>query len=77
MRQLMGGPIVVRLRYPRFLKDKAEALAGVFEAPGVKVELVEDMTDEIIIEGPTFVTRDPTIASALLARHILKIKGGP
>ncbi len=77
VRQLMGSPIVVRLRYPRFLREKAEALASIFEAPGVKVELVEDVTDEIIIEGPTFVTRDPTVASALLARHMLKIKGNP
>lgn len=65
------GDVVVRVRYPRFLKDRAVALAELLRAPGVRVELVEDVVDEIIIEGPTFATRDPTVATALLHRHLL------
>ncbi len=67
--------VVVRIRYPRFMLERAKALAGLFEAPGVRVKLVEDTVDEIVIEGPTFATSDPTLATALLARHLLASRG--
>ncbi len=66
--------VVVRIRYPKILRDRASKVATAFQDPKVKVELVEDSVDEIIIEGPVFATADLTKATALLRRYLLAVK---
>ncbi len=67
-------PVTVRLRYPEDLEERARRLASIFRHPEVQVELVPGDTEEIVIEGPTFATTDPTRATALLRRYFLALK---
>ncbi len=66
--------IVVRLRYPEGLEERARRLASIFRHPGVRVELAPGEASEIVIEGPWGATTDPTRATALLRRYFLALK---
>jgi hypothetical protein len=67
-------PVTVRIRYPDILEDKAKRIATIFMDPEIKIELVEDSIDEIVIEGPSFATADPTRATAMLRRYMIALK---
>ena len=66
---------VVRVRYPPGEETRAELVARLFKgAPGVRVELVRDGVEEVIVEGPTFATTDPTRATVLLRRYLASLQ---
>lgn len=52
-------PLRVRVRYPPGMLEEASRVASALSVNGVKLELVEDESiDGIVIEGPSFATKE-------------------
>ena len=57
----------VRIRYPPGMLEEASRVASRLSVNGVRLELVEDgSVDDVIIEGPSFTTREPEEALRIL-----------